>query len=206
MTRAATPSHGRHSGRGVPRPAPRWPLTILSLCDYTGEWPHPYAEAGYDVIRVELAEGRDVRLLRAGELPPIHGILAAPPCTAFAVSGARWWAGKGDAALLDGLSVVDACVRLVVALRPRWWCLENPIGRLVHYLGPWRMTFNPCDYGDPYTKKTCLWGDFNTSLPRTPVEPEGKNRIHRMPPGPERGRLRSVTPPGFARAFFTANP
>ena len=179
---------------------------ILSLCDCTGEWPKPYEAAGYDVIRIELAEGRDVRLLRLDKLPPVHGILAAPPCTALAVSGARWWEKKGEAALLDGLSVVDACVRLVVALKPAWWCLENPVGRLIHYLGPWRMTFNPCDYGDRYTKRTCLWGDFNTDLTRIPVEPEAKSRIHHMSPGPERGKLRSITPPGFARAFFEANP
>ena len=178
----------------------------MSLCDYTGAWPEPYADAGYDVIRVELTDGQDVRLLRADDLPPIHGILAAPPCTAFAVSGARWWKDKGDKAILDGLSVVDACVRLVTALDPEWWCLENPVGRLIHYLGMYRMTFNPCDYGDPYTTRTCLWGNFNTNLPRTPVEPEGKSRIHHMSPGPERGRLRSITPPGFARAFFDVNP
>jgi hypothetical protein len=67
------------------------------------------------------------------------------------------------------------------------------------------MRFDPCDYGDPYTKRTCLWGNFNTDLKRNSVEPEAKSRIHHMPPGPERGRLRSVTPPGFARAFFEAN-
>ena len=180
--------------------------TILSLCDYSGEWPKPYAEAGYDVIRIELKEGRDVRLLRLDELPRIHGVMAAPPCTAFAGSGARWWAAKGNDALLEGLSIVDACVRLVVALNPVWWCLENPVGRLVHYLGAWEMTFNPCDYGDPYTKRTCLWGEFNTRLPLSPVEPEKKNRIHRASPGPERGMVRSLTPAGFARAFFAANP
>ena len=180
--------------------------TILSLCDYTGAWPQPYLDAGYEVVRVELGEGRDVRLLRVMDLPRVHGILAAPPCTAFAGSGARWWAEKGDAALLEGLSIVDACVRLVAALKPQWWCLENPVGRLVRYLGPWRMTFQPWEYGDPYTKKTCLWGNFDANLRRTPVEPTEGGKIHRMPPSPERGLLRSVTPPGFARAFFEANP
>jgi len=132
--------------------------TILSLCDLTGEWPRPYREAGYEVIALDLQRGEDVRLLEVESLPPVHGILAAPPCTHFAVSGARWWAEKGEAALLEGLAVVDACLRIVVALRPQWWCLENPVGRLRRYLGEPRMTFNPCDYGDPYTKRTLLWG------------------------------------------------
>ncbi|HCA46841.1 MAG TPA: hypothetical protein DEP45_05615 [Armatimonadetes bacterium] len=180
--------------------------TILSLCDRTGTWPAPYEEAGYDVIRVEIEDGHDVRLLRVGELPPIHGVLCAPPCTHFASSGALHWKRKGDAALLEGLAVVDACLRVVVAVRPAWWCLENPVGRLRHYIGAPAMTFQPCDYGDPWTKKTLLWGDFNTDLRRTPVEPEGYNWTLRFSPGPERQALRSITPPGFARAFMEANP
>jgi len=178
----------------------------LSLCDLTGEWPRPYAEAGYDVIRIDIEDGNDVRLLRAGTLPKIRGVLAAPPCTEFAGSGARWWAKKGEVPLLEGLSVLDACLRIVIAVRPEWWCLENPAGRLKQFLGPWRMTFQPCDYGDPYTKRTCLWGDFNIDLPRTPVEPSEGSKIHLMPPSEDRARLRSVTPAGFARAFKEANP
>lgn len=75
-----------------------------------------------------LEYGQDVRLFRyAGRL---HGILAAPPCTHLARSGAPHWQRKGEAALLDALAVVDACVRIVVAHSPTWWALENPIGRL----------------------------------------------------------------------------
>ena len=177
---------------------------ILSLCDYTGNWSRPYEEAGYEVRRVDLQRGEDVRLLRA-IAKPVRGVLAAPPCTAFAVSGARWWAGKGDQALLDGLAIVDACLRIIAVHRPEWWCLENPVGRLKHYLGPPAMSFNPCDYGDPYTKKTLLWGQFAEPR-RSPVEPTEGSKMHRMAPGPDRANLRSATPMGFAQAFFEANP
>jgi hypothetical protein len=89
--------------------------------------------------------------------------------------------------------------------KPEWWAVENPIGRLNRYLGPPVMYFDPCDYGDPYTKRTALWGRFNN--PKTSrVEPVEKSPIHWMPPGPERAAKRSITPPGFARAFFEANP
>lgn len=68
------------------------------------------------------------------------------------------------------------------------------------------MWFNPCDYGDPYTKKTGLWGQFNTNLAKNPVEPTD-NWIMRLGGSSERTKaLRSATPPGFARAFFEANP
>jgi len=175
---------------------------ILDLCGGTGSWSRPYWEAGYDVRVITMPE-QDVRLY----MPPdeVHGILAAPPCTHFAGSGARWWKEKGEGALLDGLSVVDACMRIVWRCNPAWWCLENPVGRLVHYLGKPEMYFHPYYYGDPYTKKTCLWGNFTRPV-TTPVEPESPNPIHWMSSGPERSKLRSITPLGFARAFFEANP
>lgn len=133
--------------------------SILSLCDYTGNWSQPYLEAGYDVQRIDLQHGGDVRLLRH-EGREIHGILMAPPCTHFARSGAQYWKSKGDAALLDGLSIVDACLRMVVLYHPKWWALENPIGRLADYIGPPSFKFDPCDFGDPWTKRTWLWGTF----------------------------------------------
>jgi len=174
---------------------------ILSLCDRTGEWAKPYREAGYLVRCIDLERGEDVRLL---EHPgDVHGILAAPPCTHFAGSVARWWEGKGQEAVLEGLAIVDACLRIIAVTRPLWWCLENPVGRLGRWLGPPRMMFDPCDYGDPYTKRTCLWGQFNTDLQRTPVEPTEGSKVHLMSSGDFR---RSITPAGFARAFYEANP
>ena len=174
---------------------------ILDLCGGTGAWSKPYHEAGYDV-RIVTLPNHDVRLY----YPPnnVHGILAAPPCTHLAASGARWWKEKGTVALIEALSIVDACLRIILISRPNFWVLENPVGRLVHYLGPPKMYFHPCDFGDPWTKKTCLWGNFNIPA-KTPVAPMDKSPIHYMPPSPDRSKLRSITPPGFAMAFFLAN-
>ena len=172
---------------------------ILDLCGGTGAWSEPYAEAGYDVRNITLPQ--DIRI----SCPvSCYGILAAPPCTHLSGSGARWWANKGHQALLDALSLVDACLRFVAICRPKFWVLENPVGRLIHYIGKPRMYFNPCDYGDPYTKKTCLWGDFNEPK-KSPVEPEKQNRIWNASPSGHRGRIRAITPPAFAKAFFEAN-
>jgi hypothetical protein len=175
--------------------------TILSLCDYTGNWSEPYMAAGYDVVRVDLQHGGDVRLM---EHPgKVHGILAAPPCTCFASSGARW--ERSDEDMIEALSIVDACLRLVMVCKPVWWALENPIGKLVRYLGPPAYYFDPCDFGDPYTKRTCLWGKFNEPQ-RTPVEATMGSMMHKLSPSKDRVALRSATPMGFARAFFQANP
>lgn len=178
-------------------------LTILSLCDFTGNWSRPYRDAGYDVRQVDLKNGDDVRLQYA--LPyPVRGVLAAPPCTEFASSGARWWEDKGQAPLLDGLALVDACCRIILVHRPQWWVIENPIGRLKHWLGEPEMLFDPSDYGDPYTKRTCLWGRFNQPMKTKVCASEG-SKMHLLGPSPDRAAKRSETPMGFARAFFEAN-
>ena len=177
---------------------------ILDLCGGTGSWSKPYQEAGYSVHVITLPG--DVRLIPSGGYEfPVYGILAAPPCDHFAGSGARWWKEKGANKLLEGLSIVDACIRIIHVTKPIFWALENPVGRLKDYLGEPVYKFHPCDFGDPYTKKTLLWGKFN--LPkRNPVKPTEGSKLHRLPPSAKRKELRSITPQGFAKAFMEANP
>ena len=91
--------------------------------------------------------------------------------------------------------------------------LEQPVSTLSSY---WRKpdhTFDPCDYGgyldplgDAYTKKTSLWsgGGFTMPKPKTVAAVEG-SKIHKMTPSEDRGDLRSITPPGFAKAVMMAN-
>jgi hypothetical protein len=106
---------------------------------------------------------------------------------------------------LDNLALVDACMRIVLVHEPRWWVLENPVGRLNKWLGKPAMYFHPHEYGDPYTKKTALWGKFAWPEPN-PIEPIDDKRVHHAPDSHGRGYTRAETPPGFARAFFEANP
>lgn len=200
---------------------------ILDLCGGTGAWSRPYEKAGYDV-RVITHPERDVREVEyMGE--EVHGVLAAPPCTHFSSSGARWWAEKDeDGRTLENLAVVDACMRIIHVHKPRWWCLENPVGRLRNWIGPPKAYFHPYEYGDPWTKKTCLWGKF-TMPPKDPVDPTS-DWVHQLSPvarSPlsteqevpqeyreiladyngeiDRATIRSITPPGFARAFYEHN-
>lgn len=177
---------------------------IISLYDYTGNWSRPYREAGYRVHQIDLKHGQDVRLFKALDAP-VRGVICAPPCTIFARSGARWWPDKGEAGLLEGLALVDACCRIVVVHTPRWWVLENPIGRLNHWLGKPLMRFDPADYGDAYTKRTCLWGSFTPPMKRR-IQAVARNPLYNLPESARRSALRSETPQGFATAFFEANP
>lgn len=179
---------------------------ILDLCGGTGAWSRPYAEAGYDVRLVTLPE-HDVRTYQ----PPlnVHGILAAPPCTEFAVSGARWWKTKPERLLWDAISIWAACRDIITAATPKWWALENPVGRLRKWAGPPAWTYQPWEYGDNQFKRTLIWGTAKRPLPSVWAEPprtKANQRVWRLGPSFNRAILRSVTPPGFARAFFEANP
>lgn len=179
---------------------------VYDLCGGSGAWSRPYAEAGYDVRLVDLPQ--DVRLL---ELPsePVHGILAAPPCTYFCRM--RMCRGRPtDEQFREGLSVVDACLRIIAMTRPKWWSLENPQGYLTRWLGQPKLKFHPYEYGDPWTKRTWLWGDFVVpwSFVTQPAgawvkEHAGEHQRY-LSAGSAADNAR--TPPGFARAFFEANP
>jgi len=188
---------------------------ILSLFDASGIWSAPYVQPSYTVTRVDLSRGIDILETSAQDFAPVHGILAAPPCTDFSGSGARWWKEKdADGRTAESIALLEHTMRLIRDLAPEWWCLENPVGRLqrlVPAVGERRMTFNPCDYGDPYTKRTCLWGNFNTDLPLSKVEPiracDQGSWLQKLGGKSARTKaLRSATPPGFARAFYQANP
>jgi len=191
---------------------------ILDLCGGTGSWSKPYQEAGYDVRVITWPE-YDARLfpsipsvysrLPTGfasieEYPEVYGVLAAPVCTMFAGSGAKH--PRSDEQIIEALSLVDACLRIINVLKPTFWALENPVGKLRKWIGAPRMAFNPCDYGDPYTKKTLLWGEFNEPI-KTPVEPIDGSKVWRLYGGnsAKTKEIRSITPPGFAQAFFEAN-
>jgi len=185
---------------------------ILDLCGGTGSWGRPYKEAGYDYRLITLPE-YDVRTYKPPE--NVYGVLAAPECTHFTVSGAQYWMLKDiDGRTINGMGLVIACLGIIAITKPVFWALENPVGRLSRWLGKPKLIFNPCDYGDAYTKKTCLWGEFN--LPeKNPVEPvyctvsngDRYSPVHMHTGGTsvKTKELRSITPPHFARAFYEAN-
>jgi site-specific DNA-cytosine methylase len=186
-------------------------LVILSLFDYSGNWPSYYRQAGYDVYQVDIKHDIDILELTRQDLPDkVHGILAAPPCTDFASSGAQYWKQKDlDGRTEASLALVDKTLEIIDWCNPNWWALENPVGRLQKLrpqLGdPWY--FQPHWFGDAYTKKTGLWGKFNRELPRNPVEPDPQSWLMKLGGKSERTKeLRSMTPLGFAKSFFLANP
>lgn len=187
---------------------------ILDLCGGIGAWSNPYKDAGYDVRIIDpMQDTGDVRLF----IPPdnVHGVLAAPPCDQF--SKAKHFHGKGNYShdFLEGLSIVDACHRIAVVAKPKWWVLENPDGYLTRWLKKPPHIFNPWEYGDNYQKRTFLWGEFCMPKPLVTDKPDGMMKFSMLKSKeirPEyygiynRKTRRAMTPKGFAQAFFKANP
>lgn len=199
---------------------------ILDLCGGTGSWSRFYKEAGYDVRVITLPE-YDVLTYQPPE--NVYGILAAPPCTEFSVLNCK--AEARERKPEEGLKVVMACLRIIEKCKPKWWALENPVGYLREYMGQPRLTFQPWEYGDPWTKRTDIWGSFNepVKLYKDWVDVPDKLPLYTRP---GRGKpnfaylhksawkdipqlafhepttdaeFRAMTPPGFAKAFFYAN-
>lgn len=169
-----------------------------------------------NVTRVQLDVREMERWIEAHLESRPWGVLAAPPCTDFSGSGARWWAEKDADGRTDlSISIARSCVR-VGKLATKFWALENPVGRLNRWLGKPKMYFHPYHYGDPHSKKTALWGDFNTDLTRRCVEPvmyttkggkKGSYSWAKYGGKSEKTKtMRSITPSGFARAFKQVNP
>ena len=140
----------------------------------SGEWSRPYRETGYQVAHIDLQNWHmpcdvmqiNIKWFDDFDLCDIWGVLAALPCTDFAVSGARWFAQKdADGRTAASIRLARQTLAMIEFLRPAWWALENPVGRLNRLVpqlaafGPWY--WQPCEFGDPWTKKTGLWGEFN---------------------------------------------
>jgi hypothetical protein len=191
-------------------------MKIASLFDYTGRWSQPYRDAGYNVTRIDIQTGNDILDLTPAS--DCHGIIIQPPCTDFANSGARWFAGK-DATGQTAYSIrlVYAALEWVHASKPKWWVLENPAGRihkLIPELGKPVFKFSPHQYGESYRKTTWLWGEFNPPPMTTPdaeipdARPGQPDAWYSKVGGKSIAtkNYRSATSILFAREFFKANP
>lgn len=195
---------------------------VLSLFDKSGAWSGPWEEAGYQVYRFDIQEDPEIGDVNKFSVEffgdtfgdfdglDIYAILAACPCTDFAVSGARHFAAKDvDGRTVASVQLVHQTLRLIEYYRPVIWAIENPVGRIERLGGlpPWRLSFEPFHLGDTYTKKTLIWGRFNGDLPIAPVDPVEGSKMHRMYGGSSLAtkNARSVTPEGFAYGFFMAN-
>ena len=179
----------------------RW----LIACEESGIIRDAFLSRGIDAISCDLMQtahpGRphiqaDVRSVIKSE--KWRGIIAHPYCTHTAVSGARYFKekradGRQAKAIEFFMMFVDAdCERIAI---------EHPISIMSSVYRKPDQIIHPWQFGHGETKATCLWLKGLPLLKPTNIVSGREPRIHRMPPGPERAKLRSRTYQGIADAM-----
>jgi len=131
---------------------------ILQLCADTGSDTKPYKDAGYDVRLI----GSDIGVENYTPPENVYGIIANPVCTEF--STARKGGKPRDTEV--GMFLVKECLRIIEEAKQngnlKFWVIENPArGVLKNFLGAPKHSYQPYQYGSPWSKHTSLWGEFN---------------------------------------------
>lgn len=195
---------------------------ILDLCGGTGAWSKPYFDAGYDVRNITLP---DYNVMSYSPPYNVYGILAAPPCNQFSFARSRSTKLKEPRNLRHGMKLVTACLEIIWRCQYniekqsakkttlKFWALENPNGFLKYFLGKPSYIFDPWYFGNTYKKRTYLWGWFNEPKQTFFIKPNTEKfkdmktiaDMESWKNAKTRRAKRSITPPGFAQAFFEAN-
>jgi len=132
---------------------------ILHLCADLGSDSIGYQlDDSYDVICI----GKEYGVENYKPDKPIYGVIANPPCTEFSTATNF----KHIKNIELGMYLVNECLRIIKESNPHFWVLENPAnGKLKDILGPPKFTYQPWQFGSPWTKKTALWGEFDIPKP-----------------------------------------
>lgn len=179
-------------------------MRVLIACEFSGAVRDAFIRKGHDAVSCDLlpteSPGPHIQgdALKAMRLQRWDMMIAHPPCTHLAVSGARHFAAKrADGRQQAALEFVQ---RLLDAPIPRI-CLENPISIISTAIRKPDQIIQPWQFGYGETKATCLWLKNLPPLVPTNIVDGREARVHRMPPGPNRWKERSRTFLGIAEAM-----
>lgn len=176
-------------------------MRVLVACEFSGVVRRAFRARGHDAWSCDLLPAEDggvhiqgdVRLL---ECKDWDMMIAHPPCTHLAVSGARWFKDK----VKEQAEAIEFFIALANSTIPKI-CIENPISIMsTHYRKP-DQTIQPWQFGHGETKATCLWLKNLPKLVPTNIVEGREARVHKMPPGPDRWKERSRTFEGIAKAM-----
>lgn len=177
---------------------------VLVACEFSATVRDAFRARGFDGWSCDLlpTEG-DPRWHIQGdafhavyERGPWDLLIAHPPCTHLAVSGARWFKDK----LVEQAEALDFVRRLLDA-PIQHIALENPISIISSHIRKPDQIIQPYQHGDPFQKSTCLWLKNLPKIVPTNVVEKRHQQCWLEPPGPDRWKRRSRTYPGIANAF-----
>lgn len=176
-------------------------MKILIACEFSGIVRDAFIARGHNAVSCDL-----IPSLRPG--PHLIGdvtqyldqdwdmMIAHPPCTYLAVSGARWFKDRQQQQA-DAL----AFVCLLMAANIPQIALENPVSVISSQIRKPDQIIQPWMFGHPEMKTTCLWLIGLPKLEPTQIVEGRANRIHSMPETKDRGMKRSITYTGIAAAM-----
>lgn len=184
-------------------------MRILIACEFSGQVRRAFRDRGHDAWSCDLLPAEDgdshheqCPIEEMIGYPHWDTIIAFPPCTHLAVSGARWFKNK-EKEQKEALDLVNLCLNPPDNGRgsPRRICVENPIGIISSHIRKPDQIIQPWQFGHGETKATCLWLDHLPPLKPTDIVSGRKPRVHYASPGPDRWKERSRTLPGIAAAM-----
>jgi len=178
-------------------------MRVLVACEFSGVVRDAFKERGHDAWSCDLlpteTPGKHFQQDVLSILEDGWDLLIAhPPCTHLAVSGARWFKEKQEEqkeALLFVRALLDAPVARIA--------LENPVSIISSRVRKPNQIIQPWQFGHGETKATCLWLKGLPNLVPTNIVSGREARVHRMPPSPDRWKERSKTFTGIAQAMAT---
>ena len=176
-------------------------MRVLVACEYSGTVRDAFIARGHDAMSCDLLPTERPGPHHQGSVLDILDdgwdlMIAHPPCTHLAVSGARWWQGKQEEQ-----QQALAFVHLLMAAPIPRIAIENPISKISTAIRKPDQIVQPWQFGHGETKATCLWLKRLPKLVPTQVVDGREARIHKMSPGPDRWKERSRTYQGIADAM-----
>ena len=177
-------------------------IRVLVACEFSGIVRDAFLAAGHDAVSCDLLPSErpgphiEWDAVEVAYNEPWDLMIAHPPCTHLAVSGARWFKDK----LAEQAEALEFVRLLLDAPIPRI-ALENPVSIISSRIRKPDQIIQPWMFGHGETKATCLWLKNLPKLEPTNVVPGREARVHKMAPSPDRWRERSRTFEGIAAAM-----
>ena len=182
-------------------------MKVLVACEFSGVVRDAFIERGHDALSCDFLDSDRPGPHYQGDVRDILGdgwdlMIAHPPCTFLAVSGARWFKDRET----EQQEALEFVALLLTAEIPKI-ALENPVGVISSRIRKPDQIIQPWQFGEDASKKTCLWLKNLPKLISTDVikkkvyanqTPSGQNKLG---PSPDRAKLRSVTYTGIANAM-----